>query len=78
MSSSTPASPIFRVIRTIKIASTLPSRLGKMDYLVTYSVDGKGSYTINIPEENYNEVNIKTAIKSDYSKHAKLHNLTFS
>lgn len=78
MSTTPNQQPVFKVIRLMKLASTQPNRLGKMDAFVTYSVNGRGSNTIIIPSENLTEQNIKTAIKDDYQKHAKLATLEFT
>ncbi|MDE1871732.1 MAG: hypothetical protein KGI06_05845 [Candidatus Micrarchaeota archaeon] len=70
--------PTFKVIQLIKIPSQDPTRLGKLDALVTYTVNGKGRFTIKIPSENLNENNLKAAIKADYQKEIKLHTLEFT
>jgi len=70
--------PTFTVIQLIKIPSQDPNRLGKLDALVTYTVNNKGRFTIKIPSENLNENTLKTAIKADYQKEIKLHTLEFT
>lgn len=77
MSAPSNSTPTFKVIQSIKIPSQDPSRLGKMDRLVTYQVNGLPSrYTIKVPSENTPQ-QVQTAIKADYQKEAQYSSMEF-
>lgn len=55
------------VISVLDVPSTDPTRVGKMDALITYRIDPLHSFTIRIPAENLTPDKIDAAVRSDYA-----------
>ena len=55
----------FKVIDTRRIPSSDPTRLGKLDWLVTYQLDAYRTYMVTIPKDELTEDEIKEAVRKD-------------
>jgi len=55
------------IISVLDIPSPDPTRLGKMDVMVTYRVDPMHSFTIRLPKENSSKAEIEAAIRKDWA-----------
>lgn len=67
----------FQIRAIAELPGNVPQRLGKMDYLITYTKGGNQSFTIRIPAENQTEATIQTAIKTDYKKRGNFIGMKF-
>jgi len=65
---STPAAPReAEIVSVLDIPSPDPTRLGKVDMMVTYRVDPLHSFTIRIPKEGATTASIKAAVQADWN-----------
>jgi len=55
----------FKVIDTRRIPSAEPTRIGKLDWLVTYQLDAYRTYMVTIPQDELSEADIKDAVRKD-------------
>ena len=55
----------FKIIDTRRIPSAEPSRVGKLDYLVTYQLDAYRTYMVTIPADELTEDAIREAVRKD-------------
>lgn len=55
----------FKVIDTRRIPSSEPTRIGKLDWLVTYQLDAYRTYMVTIPQDTLSEDLIKEAVRKD-------------
>jgi len=61
----------FKVIKTFRIPSADPNRLGKFDWLVTYQLDSMDKHIVPIPKEILTEGDIKEAVRKDIEEIGK-------
>lgn len=69
--------PTFTVKSVLDVPAQEPTRLGKMDALITYQTDPLHSYTIRLPAENLSKDLVMAAIRADYAKRSPIINLSF-
>jgi len=55
----------FKVIDVRRIPSAEPSRVGKLDFLVTYQLDAYRTYMVTIPRDELSEDVIREAVSKD-------------
>ena len=55
----------FKIFDVRRVPSAEPDRIGKYDQLVMYELDPMRRYIVRIPEEKFNEEEMKRAIKED-------------
>lgn len=55
----------FKVLDVRRVPSPEDSRVGKLDYLVTYQLDPFRTYMVRITKDNIDENDIKEAVKKD-------------
>jgi len=67
----------FKVTDIRKIPSGNPSRIGKMDYIVTYQLDPLHVYMVTIDKDTVTEADIKQAVKADLNTMARYVNREF-
>ena len=55
------------IISVLDVPSSLATRLGKMDVMVTYRIDPMHSFTITVPKEHSSSDEIWKAIEADWN-----------
>jgi len=55
----------FKVIDVRRIPSAEPSRIGKLDYLITYQLDPMRVYMVTIAQDALTEAIIQDAVRKD-------------
>lgn len=61
----------FKIFDIRKIPSGDPARIGKYDHLVMYELDPMKRYIVKIPEEEFSEERMISAIREDMTERAK-------
>lgn len=56
------------VVSMLDVPSTDPTRIGKMDVLVTYRVDPLHSFTIRLQQDGLTPAKLDAAVKTDYAE----------
>jgi len=55
----------FKVIDTRRVPSSEPTRIGKLDWLVTYQLDPYRTYMVTIAKDELTEGDITEAVRKD-------------
>lgn len=55
----------FKVLDTRRVPSADPTRVGKLDWLVTYQLDAYRTFMVMIPQDQLSEDIIREAVKKD-------------
>jgi hypothetical protein len=60
------------IVSVLDIPSPDPTRLGKVDVMITYRVDPLHSFTLRIPKEDATPAKIKAAVQEDWNKRKEI------
>lgn len=63
-----PAKPTIKIVDVRDTPSPDPKRVGKLDRIVTYSVDAYRMYVCRLPLEDFTEDKLKAKIKKDMAE----------
>lgn len=63
--------PAIKILDLREIPSADPKRIGKMDKVVSYQIDGKTTDLIVLPAETFTEDRLKAEIKAKSEERAK-------
>jgi len=54
-----------KVIRRLEVPSAQPTRLGKIDYWISYEVDGAGPFILVMPKEEFSEARFLEKVREE-------------
>jgi len=60
-----------KILDTRDFPSTDPTRIGKLDTIVTYQIDAFRTYIVTIPKEVFTETKLKEVISKDMEEKQK-------
>ena len=68
----TTAQPDILIVDVQKVPAHIPSRLGKLDLNIRYTIGGRSTQTVTIPEEGAVQSTIEQAVQQDARRFAPL------